>query len=343
MFKTFDPARDIKTQISSINEVLVFNGSVFTGTQSAEPNIKKYIHWTSGTVSGSLYQSLYSADVASGSSVELMNITYGQSISSSLYTNALATNKVEKNKIYRLHAKMLLGDEDTRFNMSGTDRDDLVFLHLKRSQYKDELKKGALTITCMASGSRGVVQSIFSSRSLSDAGAVSRYVQSDRGDVGNITSGSAIVGQVYYQAGIVVLVPDLFSNTSSVVTNPGNFWSGTQDYNALAISGNYEHLLNGCRYRFQQMTVINQSNLQSTFYFCRALNDEFNYSSNPTFLDSAQRIIPTSGSNNLQTRTYVTKIGLLGENQEVLAVASTSEPLKKAPDGELLIKVRLDN
>lgn len=343
MFKTLDPGRDIKTQVSSVNEVLIFNGVVFTGTNAGELNVKKFNHWISGTKSGSYYQALYNSNHSSSLAVELLNISYGQSISSTLYTNAAATNKAEKLKMYRMHAKMLLGDEDTRFNISGSDRDDLIFLHFKRSQMKDELKKGSISIVSIFSGNYGAVQDINLSATLVDTGAETRYTQTDRGDVGNLVTGSRIAGQVYYQAGVIVLIPDIFSSTSSV---GGNAWSGSWNYENMAVSGGggtYENMLAACRYRFKNMTVINQANLQSTFYFCRALNDEFNYSSNPTFLDVSQRIIPTSGSNNLQTRTYITKVALLGENGEVLAVASLSQPVKKAPDGEIVVKVRLDS
>lgn len=342
MFKTFDPSRDIKQQVSSINEVLVFNGALFTGTV----NVKKFTHWTSGSRSGSIYQAIYNENHTGSTAIELMNISYGQSISSSYYTNPLATNKTEKNKIYSLHAKMLLGSEDYRFNISGTNRDDLIFLHFKRPQTKDELKKGSTTIVSIFSGSvNGTnTQITFNSATLSDAGAETRFTQTDRGDVGNLITGSRIAGQIFYQAGVVVLIPEIFSNTSSVITNPGNYWSGTLDYESMAVSGGtYESLLSACRNRFIALTTINQVNLQSSYYFCRALNDEFNYSSNPTFLDSSLRIIPTSGSNNLQTRTYPTKILLLGENQEVLAAASIGQPIKKSPDTEFVIKVRLDN
>jgi hypothetical protein len=277
-----------------------------------------------------------------------MNITYGQSISSSLYIHPSGTNKIEKNKVYRLHAKMLLGDEDYRFNISGSNVDNLIFLHLKRSQTKDELKRGATSISSIFSGSVNAagIQVVSSSVTYTDAGADGRWLQTDRGDVGSLTSGSSVAGLIFYQAGIIALIPEVFSCTSSVTTNPGNFWSGTFDYNAMAISGGngtYENLLTSIRDRFTGMTTINQTNLQSTYYFCRAQNDEFNYSSNPTFLDSSQRIIPTSGSNNLQTRTYPTKILLLGENQEILASACIGRPIKKSPDTEFSLKVRLDN
>lgn len=341
MFKTFDPQRDIKTQISSINEVMIFDRGIFTGTTN-DGSIRKYNHWVSGSKSGSLYQSLYDN---SSQTIELLNITYGQHISSTYYSNALATNKIEKNKMYRLHAKMLLGNENERFVMSGTAVNDLIFLHIKRSIMKDEIKKGTLSISSIFSGSNDAT---FSSATITDAGSESRYSSTDRADVGNLMNSSGkIAGQIYYNAGVLALIPEVFSCTSSVISNPGNFWSGSQDYFSLAISGGtggtYENLLNGIRYRVRNTTIINQTNLQSTYYFCRALNDEFNYSSNPTFLDSSQRIIPTSGSNSLQTRTYITKVGLLGENQELLAIASLGQPLKKSPETELTIKIRLDN
>lgn len=352
MFKTFDPSKDIKTQTTPVSEVLVFGGTIFTGVIANQSNIKKYNHWVSGTASGSFYHSLYSTNFTSASAVELVNVSYGQSISSTFYTNALATNKVEKNKMYRLHAKMLLGDEDERFNISGSNKDELIFVHVKRSQYKDEIKKGTVAIVSVFSGgvSGGGGNNVvaFNSATITDSGAQTRWSATDRGDVANLVSGSNIVGQVYYNAGILVLIPEMFSNTSSVATNIGNFWSGTADYPCLAISGGigatktYDNLLEGIRLRFRNLTIINQANLQTTFYFCRALNDEFNYSSNPTFLDSAQRIIPTSGSNALQTRTYITKVGMFGENEELLAVASCGEPLKKSPENEFIIKVRLD-
>jgi hypothetical protein len=144
---------------------------------------------------------------------------------------------------------------------------------------------------------------------------------------------------LYYQAGVAVLVPEVFSNTSS---NTGNPWSGTLDYGSLATTGNFENLLNGCRYRFDNITFTNQSNLQSAYYFIRMQNDEFNYSSNPTWVDSSGRIITTSGSTNYGPIVYPTKVGLLGENNEVLAVACINTPLKKSFENEQGLIVRLD-
>lgn len=336
--KTFDPTRDIVNQISSINENIVFGGSLFSSS-AGEVNIKRTVHWVYVASSGSYYQAVFDANYSASTSTELFGVSYGQSVSSSLYQHTSATFKPIKNRTYRLFAKALLGDEDSRFTIGGVSRDDLVFLTIKRSQFKDEIKKGGLSLISITSGSTGGSgTTVVSSASMNDVAAASAFEQTSRGDVGNLVSGSTTVGKVYYQAGVVALVPELFSNTSSI----GNPWSGSLDYEALAVSGNFDGILSAVRTRFMNVSFINQTNLHATFYFCRALNDEFNYSSNPTFVDSSGRIIPTSGTNNLSTRTYMTKVALLGVNGETLAVASLNRPIKKTPNIEYSVKVRLD-
>ena len=43
-----------------------------------------------------------------------------------------------------------------------------------------------------------------------------------------------------------------------------------------------------------------------------------------------------------QPVSYVTTVGLYSADNELLAVAKLSEPLKKTPDTELTLRVRLD-
>ena len=338
MFKTLDPSRDVVSQLSVVNEVIVFGPTLFS---SSIANQKKTNMWVSGSASGSYYNAIYDNAFSLSSSTELMAITYGQSISSSYYALASAVNKPEKIKMYRLFAKNLLGDEDSLFSVGGVAKNELIFVAIRRSQYKDEVKKGSFAVQAVFSGSTFGANTIFNSASCFDTNADNSYTQGQRGDYATIYSGSNAVGLFYYQAGIAVLVPEAISCTSSVATNPGTFWSGTLDYGALVTTGSFTSVLNGVTSRFQNISIVNQSNLHSTFYFARALNDEFNYSSNPTFLDSSGRIVTTSGSNMTST-TYITKVGLLGENNELLAVAAISRPLKKSAELELSVKIRVD-
>jgi len=152
------------------------------------------------------------------------------------------------------------------------------------------------------------------------------------------------MGRVYYNAGIVVLATGVFMPTAQVAPENNMYWSGstanTMFLNQVSISGNIDHVVDGLRNRINQVQFHNQTNLHSTIYFCRALNSDFNYSTNPTFVDSDGRIVPTSGNDN-QTRTYICSIGLYDINNNLLAVAKTSEPVKKSPDSELIFRCKL--
>ena len=90
---------------------------------------------------------------------------------------------------------------------------------------------------------------------------------------------------------------------------------------------------------FQNQTIIN-----SSLIFCRATADEFNYSSNPTYIDSDNRIIVIDeGQEDVQTPfTMITSVGLYDANNNLLAVAKTSRPLEKNPEKDLTIRLRLD-
>ena len=75
-------------------------------------------------------------------------------------------------------------------------------------------------------------------------------------------------------------------------------------------------------------------------YFCRASHNEFNYSANPTYLSDSEIRVKDVGLD--QPISYITTVGLYSANNELLAVAKVSEPLKKTPDTELTLRVRLD-
>jgi hypothetical protein len=57
-------------------------------------------------------------------------------------------------------------------------------------------------------------------------------------------------------------------------------------------------------------------------------------------VDSDGRILPTSGTDN-QTCSYPTGIGLYDINNNLLAIAKISEPVKKSPDSEIVVRCRL--
>jgi hypothetical protein len=94
------------------------------------------------------------------------------------------------------------------------------------------------------------------------------------------------------------------------------------------------------RQRIYNVQFNNTTELNSTIYFCRANHNEFNYSSNPTYLSSSKMVVKNTSTD--APVSYITTVGMYSADNELLAVAKLSEPLKKDPTNELTIRVRLD-
>jgi len=88
----------------------------------------------------------------------------------------------------------------------------------------------------------------------------------------------------------------------------------------------------------------NQTQIQSTIYFCRASPGEFNYSSNPTFVDTSNNLNVIEDSTDATERsfTFITSVGLYGPNMDLLAVGKVSRPIEKNDEKDLTVRVRLD-
>ena len=160
------------------------------------------------------------------------------------------------------------------------------------------------------------------------------------------------VGLIYYQAGIAVISGSVFNDNSmggvldsrhcsSSFLGPGFGLNSTQGSGFQAVTGSsIDTIANGIRNRVYNISFNNTTELNSTIYFCRANHNDFNYSSNPTYLgDSKIRVKNVSTDNPI---SYITTVGLYSADNELLAVAKLSEPLKKTPENELTLRVRLD-
>jgi len=330
-FKDLDLSTDVSTQLSVINEVMSLTGSYFSGTNDYK---KSYINIASGSVvSGGFWETIYDGSPTSTSSSALIDLTYGHNSSSDLASYSETLVNTEKQRIYEMMASYLLGSKDSIFSFNSVEYRECFFLNFKRRIFKDELSKGNVNINIQMTGSAN------DTLSLTDTGAASSYDTGDAGDEADLFSGSTAIGKVFYNAGVVAIATGAFV---PVGLDHMNHWSGSTKgelYNN-AISGNIDNMVDGLRNHINDITIHNQTNLHSTIYFCRALNNEFNYSSNPTFIDSDGRIIPTSGTDN-QSKTYITSVGLYDVNNNLLGVAKLSEPVKKSADSEVTVRVRL--
>jgi hypothetical protein len=321
--------------------------------------------WTTASVGSPVY-----FVQASSGSIHLFDVTAGRTIDSGGDTTTTAIKK----SMYNQLAKVLVGHDESgniqKFNID-TDADptteqlqDAFFLNIKRAQFKDRIEKGTVTVKVNVSGAAVAT--------FSDAITGSTTVRTcETGEYGilyyNTASGGAgiigashydIYGLVFYEAGVVVLSPYMFSqySASAVVTSsnasitsnkygllqstPTNNFSGSTvgyAFNSSSLEGCSVSLAS----KLNEVSFMSVTELNSTVYFCRAFNNEFNYSSNPTYVSSGQIVVKESDP-MAQPVSYITSVGLYDDNNQLLAVAKLSTPIKKTPDTELIARVRLD-
>ena len=91
----------------------------------------------------------------------------------------------------------------------------------------------------------------------------------------------------------------------------------------------------------QEFAARSAETISSTHYFVRLRNKEFNYSNNPTFYNTDNGSLTFSDFRN-NPKAYVTSVGLYNDQNELLAVAKLSKPVRKSFDEEVLLRVRLD-
>jgi len=213
------------------------------------------------------------------------------------------------------------------------------------------------------------VTSLSGSAIYTDIGAATNKLATFGGQVGNVVDSantSRNVGLMFYDRGVLVL--DL-----AKVTSASQYVSGTIDAMAslgqqvlgssgtqtqfsskfipdFMVSASIDNILDhvaSCRMGSGSQTALtfqNVTNINSTLVFCRAQADEFNYSSNPTYTDSSNRIVVIDvGQEDVQQSfTYITSVGLYDANDNLLAVAKLSRPVQKSNDRDLTLRIRLD-
>ena len=117
------------------------------------------------------------------------------------------------------------------------------------------------------------------------------------------------------------------------------------------VSGSIDNIINhlaSCRFSSGSNTGItfqNLTSINSTLIFCRATADQFNYSSNPTYVNSEDnriRVIQLGHEASQKAFSFITTVGLYDASDNLLAVAKLSRPVEKNNEKDITIRVRLD-
>ena len=361
-FKNF-LSNDLANTRTLLHEAIPITGSIVSGTYASDGNIKTYGH--------GMFTSVYDYPYLSSSANHIFDLSVGYA-STSAISSSVTSQPAKKQNIYNQMAQYLVGYDQTgsikKFTMP-TDSSvmtDVIFVPFARLLTKDEIKKGSVTLEFGLTSTFAEDGSIFDRRGqlIDYSGSNGYYVDSPAGEYGVLygtTSAGAVafngetlgnpatmpaVGLVYYQAGIAVISGSLFndSDDAGVLTTAlgtaelGTAFS-TTGFNAITAS-TIEDTNTALRTRLYNISYNNTTELNSTIYFCRVGHNDFNYSSNPTYLSQSQIRVKTRASDT--PVSYITTVGLYSADNELLAVAKLSEPLKKDPTNEITLRVRLD-
>tara|TARA_R100000152_G_C6777967_1_gene208244 strand:- start:27 stop:1148 length:1122 start_codon:yes stop_codon:yes gene_type:complete len=368
-FKTFSNSDKTSTR-TMLHEAIPLTGTIVSGTYNEE-NIKNYSH--------GMFTSIYDYPYLSSSANHILDITYGIS-SASAFVDPTTVQQEKKQNIYNQMAQVLVGydangdirrfDEDGNFGDGGAKIDEAWFFNFSRLLTKDEIKKGSFEMTFLTGGAFDAAKTdtltigdTFSSASGSAGGVNDFRVNSPAGEYGILytkasSSNGAYsngdlglpAGLIYYQAGIAVLTASVFGNLHVPSNAAAENWinvgytgpevAGSGSSQCLMTGSEISGGVEGVRNRIHNISFSNTTELNSTIHFCRANHNEFNYSANPTYLSSSQIVVKDKAADS--PVAYVTTIGLYAPDNELLAVAKLSEPIRKDPTTELTFRVRLD-
>lgn len=348
MFKYFKDD-DFVSTISPIQETVTISRRYFSGgVPGANGHFTSPNLWTSSSFSGGLYVAAHDRNASEYPRTKLYSLSYGYTSSSIMYSGSgfFGTNREEKLRIYQMFAQNLLGDKNSRFIINGRESDEAIFVCINRNIFKDRILPHGLNLTTQLSGVWDSTDESHLNRAVPNF----NIRKSFGGDYIGLNSASAAgvsrneeVALCFLDKGVFVLDPYLSIQTGS---GGGNNWSGSLSYEEIAkgLSGSVlDDMLFAARHRINSITFINESKMRTSFYRCDAETEEFNYSSNPSYLNDEGRILVTSGSaNNLDPRTYITTIALVNKNHEVLAIGKLSKPIKKDPKTKVSIMTRLN-
>lgn len=263
--------------------------------------------------------------------------------------------------IYAQYKNLLLSSPNELFTFGdGTVSDKIYVLSIERERMKDKLNTGnwqlhlaeldgaakpndtytgnAVAVKANAKIVSLVDTSVSNITSISSNENEYYYVVSGSIAGGIYTGDEAIIhyGIVYPKKGIIVLNGNKLNTELGFNTVTGSDMYGDNNIKLFkSISGSAHIDLD---YAF---IARSEEEIASTYYFIRARNSEYNYSNNRSYMTGS--LGELKHKTFIQDpKTYITEIGLYNDDNELLAIAKTSQPIQKSFNKEVSFTVKLD-
>lgn len=310
------------------------------------------------------YLNVYQAPVGSTSASIQFAIAYGhQKGSGSLPYNALVPGVTPSLTTYNQYNTLIYGpavsSSTQGFNFGGAavNAIDILAINVDRNRYKESLFPGTFNLTISGSGTSKITicdnSNDVSVVNYLDCGRVFDLVSGSNGrattttNVGQTGNGYTVSGSYgMYLPDIGVILLNASALALSAVSGGVSLSLDRLNYSTNPITSslytssinnnNLFTAISGAR-NFQ---LNSQENVSSNYIFCRVSSQEYNYSSNPTFVSGSGQLLYSTMVYNPQT--YMTTVGLYNDNSQLLAVAKMSRPLVKDFTKEALVRVKLD-
>jgi|TARA_B110000908_G_scaffold171949_1_gene236703 hypothetical protein len=301
--------------------------------------------FTSATSQGNFFIEVYgSSTITSATPVEYA-VSYGHKtgLGSENFTNVSgALGNTATKCIYNQYRQLVFGDENSEFTFNGVVSNDIYVININRARYKHALKPGSLNLE-ISDGSnltKLTDDSITTtgSSTITNLGRQYNLVSGSDGSMSGSTlnqsgPGSGSYGFVYPEAGIIVLNGLALRGRNAT---SAAYWVEGSTYTAQKLGQKIQTAIS----RSSNFQLDSEEKISSQYHFVRIKNSEYNYSSNPSYIDANGNLNNTTFTDS--PVTYVTTVGLYNDDNNLLAVAKLSQPLKKDFTTEALLRIKLD-
>lgn len=253
--------------------------------------------------------------------------------------NAAVPGASPSSAVYNQISNLVLGDNNENF-VFGTEASEYFFVvAIDRARYHEKLLPGSFNLDISGSQGNRI-------RLTDNSLDVVEETYTEAGRVYQIVSGSD--GSAYDGSGVTVsgsygwLLPDVglallngkaldlagADNGAYMRINRGS----ASNNNALL----YDAVKGGGAFRLNSEETIT-----SNYIFARVRSDEANYSTNPSMISGSSGDL-LHEEMVYSPVTYATTVGIYNDNNDLLAVAKLSKPLKKDFTKEALVRIKLD-
>ena len=250
--KTFNPREDIVSSIEVKSSPL--------WSDEVNPLTTFYTYAQQITISGEYYINVYDKDPDSDPTATVQfAVAYGHingNGSSGDPNEVDGTGDTPTKAIYSQYRNMLLPPTDRVFTFgSSGNSDNILVIDVARARYRQRVDPGNWELE-IGGNKYGDGSGANENPSVNAGGRVFYIYQKD---INDILDTSTVYGLFYPDAGIIMFAPSVLGISTA----------------ASLVSG------------ITSFAARREERVQSTHYFVRATNREFNYTNNPTFISSS--------------------------------------------------------